>query len=133
MCIRDRRFHLHELAAEVVAGNLGHRGDRIRRDALPTGDARVDSVLQCTLAEIHTPRPAWQIDLDGAVERHHPARAVTAEDHWAEVAAVETVPLYQLTTGGDELVEGILDLHPVDLARVEHPLEMLSLIHISEP
>src|SRR5262249_2612983 len=29
-----QRFHLHELAAEVVAGDLRHGGNRVRRDAM---------------------------------------------------------------------------------------------------
>src|SRR5262249_42001773 len=102
------RLHLHELAAEVVAGNLGHRRNGVRGDAGPARDAGVDAVLQRAFAEIDAPRPAGQIDLDGAVERHHPARAVAPENHGTEVAAVETVPLHQLTTRGDELVERVL-------------------------
>src|SRR5690606_17486072 len=37
-------FQADELARQIVAGRLAHRGDRVRREALPRGYAHVDTV-----------------------------------------------------------------------------------------
>ena len=49
------RFHADQLARKVVAAGLGHRGNRVRRHALPRRDADIDAVLQPFGAEIRAP------------------------------------------------------------------------------
>src|SRR5205085_3415309 len=83
------------------------------------------SILEGTLAQVCAPRPTREIDLDRTVHWHHAGRAVTANDHRTEVARIHAVPLDQLAARRHELVERILHLHAIDLARVEQPLEMV--------
>src|SRR5205807_262848 len=85
------RLHLDELTAEIVAGDLRHRGDGVRRDAVPARHAGVDPLLQRAFAEVGPPRPAGEIYLDRARERHHAGRAVAADDHRADIAGVEAI------------------------------------------
>jgi len=92
---------------------------------MPTGDAGVDAVFERAGAEVRAPGPAGEIDLDRAVEWHHAGGAVAAQNHRAQVTRVEPVLVDELTTRGDELVDGVLELHAVDAARVGEPLEVI--------
>src|SRR3954468_21953229 len=58
-----QRFHLDELAAEIIAGDLGHRWNGVRLHARPAGDAGVGALFHRLIAEVGAPRPAGDVGL----------------------------------------------------------------------
>ena len=93
---------------------------------MPTRHAGVHAFFERIVAQIRTPRPARQEYLHRTLKRHHSRGAVAAEYHRANVARFEFVAAYQFPRCLDELVRRVLHVHPVNLARVVHPLEMLA-------
>src|SRR5260370_1426540 len=49
------RFHLDELTAEIIAGDLGHRRRGVGRHALPARHAHIAAALHRVIAEVRAP------------------------------------------------------------------------------
>ena len=93
-----------ELARKIVAAGLGHRGNRVRRDALPGGHAHIDAFVFGG-AEIPGPFPGGDRHFDGRIDlRHDAGFAITAKRHGAQVGAARESVLR------DDLAAGVIDL-----------------------
>ena len=109
-----------QLARQIIAAGLRHRGNRVRRDALPGRHADVDAFV-FSRAEIRAPFPGGDRDFHRRIDlRHDAGFAVAAECHRPQVSAArQSVLRDDFALAVVDLVFGERNVDAVDLRRVE--------------
>jgi len=92
----DQGFHLDQLRVHVIGAGFGQRGQRVRRQPVPTRNAHIHALRHRLFAQVLAPLPAGDVDVDRIVERVHAHFAVTAEHDRAHVAGGHPVHAHQL-------------------------------------
>ncbi len=116
-----------ELARQVVAAGLGHRGNRVGRDALPRRHAHIDAFI-FGRAEILAPFPGGNGDFDRRIDlRHHADFAIAAECDGAQVgAARQAVLRNDFAAAVVDLVFGEGQVDAIHLGRIEQAVRVIA-------
>src|ERR1700737_2709211 len=122
----DDRLHLDQRGVQIVAGRLRHRRKRVGSHAVPGRNADVHSLLDRFFSQILTPLPDGDQNLHGAAERVDAQCAEAAVNDGPDVALLEAVGADRVEDRRLELLLRVGNLHPVDLAGIEHPLDVLT-------
>lgn len=112
------RFAGDELAGEIIAAGFRARGNGVRCEALPTGDAGVDALLQHAGAEVLAHLPCRDGHVGGRVGGQAEAAQSAVRDR-AQIIGGEVIGLQHVATGGVDLVQRVRHRHVVDLGRGE--------------
>ena len=122
----DQSFHLDELRVHVIGARFGEGGQRVRRDAGPTGDAHVHALHERFLAEVLAPFPARDVNVDGVLEPVDPDFPVTAQRDGAEIARIHLVQPHQFLHRLGQLGRREADVvHAVNLGGIQHAPDVL--------
>src|SRR5690606_9854530 len=121
------RFSADELAGEIIPAGFRQRGYGIWRNALPAGDADVDTLLEPVGAQVRTPFPCRNCNVDRVVRLRSEADvAVSAHCYRSNVGAVhQVVRNYDVLADAAQLVAAVRDRHAIDFCRIQEALHMI--------
>src|SRR5579864_3196718 len=118
-------LHLDQLRVEVVARRLGHGRQGARGRPPPRRDAGVHAILERLVAEVPSPGPGGDHDLDRRAERVHSHGAEAAVDQRPDVARLEAVAADRVHDGVADLRDGERQVHAIDLGGERQPVQVL--------
>ena len=110
---------------DIVARCLRSRGHGVVVVASPRRDLHANTMVQGIFTEERGPRPTGNGDIDAArqgVESHLAVAVVSDRSH---VATGQTCRCHRRLRRGDDLGDGVRDLHPHDVGAAVQPLDVL--------
>ena len=117
----DLGFHLDELGVHVIGRGLAHRRQGVGGDPLPGRDADINTLFQGLVAQVFSPAPGQQVNLDGVAKRVDAHFAVTPKRKGPDVAMPRLVQADEFDHGLLEVLARVLELHAVYLAGINQP------------